>query len=368
MDVVFEGSLTNSWGIKDVLRTAMEESNLPWSVLRLSSTKPSQDQAKILIAGSKYIVAAFCPGSSSDIDPYEALRTALSVSEGTFALLALTETEADNFDQSLYVSIDRVIDSLHELPKVSSDLFDEKGLLDQVFGAQEKVEIEVEQRASLESSAKTNSTNPYVPCNKYGKSSLSGITNAAVGIPTGNIQSSPRILPHSPADSSANSSKNSSNAASNNPSNSLSNIQLNNRTSASNAEPRYSGNLATAPHDEISAPIASWNTVEPLFQGDDRFVSGSTTPMIPGFVQSKSEQSGSRARLRALPRDTNTIGFSWQRLWYEIRAFQWLPLILLLVGIASFLAPQLWSNGGSEAHNSNGRARQEAAAPSAQVH
>lgn len=86
MDVVFEGSLSKNRGMKDVLNSVLQEQDLPWSMLRISSAG-SPTQGKILLSNCQYVVAAFCTGSPHDVDPYEALRTTLSMSEGTFAFL-----------------------------------------------------------------------------------------------------------------------------------------------------------------------------------------------------------------------------------------------------------------------------------------
>lgn len=295
MDVVFEGSLTKSWGIKDVLKTVMEEKDLPWSVLRISNSE-KRIQGKILVANSNYIVGAFCTGSASDTDSYESLRTVLTLSEGVFALLALSESESKNFDHSLYISIDRILDTLGSLPSDSAELFDEKGLLDKVFGddAEElSFEPTKERYACMKNQVDSQAFRRF-------RKSIEKKT----------------VLPI--ADNST--------------------------------APPVPGSMV-----ELS-PLAMWDTMEPLF--DNGSTTSSSSPMIPGFVQA-DDQRASLGRLRTLPQKSSI--FNLKKIWHELRAFQWLPLILLLIGIASFVAPQVWPTGGIESRSSD--KLQEAARP-----
>ncbi len=131
MDVIFEGALSKSWGMKDVLKAVADVPNVPFGALRISC--PSKNiQGKVLIADAKHVVAASC---SDDIDAYEALRTLLEVKDGNFALLDLSTEDLAEFDQSLFICIDRLIESMPALPHSSSELFDENTLLDKVFGS-----------------------------------------------------------------------------------------------------------------------------------------------------------------------------------------------------------------------------------------
>ncbi len=129
MDVVFEGALSSSWGMKDVLKAVSDVPNVPSGVLRVSC--PGQSlQGKIVISEARHIVDASCNGSSP-FHSYDALRVLLDVKEGNFAFLDLNQNE---LDPSLFIAIDKVLQRLPQLPRSSTELFDQQTLLDKVFG------------------------------------------------------------------------------------------------------------------------------------------------------------------------------------------------------------------------------------------
>ena len=129
MDVVFEGALSSSWGMKDVLKAVSDVPNVPSGVLRVSC--PGQSlQGKIVISEARHIVDASCNGSSP-FHSYDALRVLLDVKEGNFAFLDLNQNEPD---PSLFIAIDKVLQRLPQLPGSSTELFDQQTLLDKVFG------------------------------------------------------------------------------------------------------------------------------------------------------------------------------------------------------------------------------------------
>lgn len=136
MDLVFEGSLSKAWGIKDALGAVLTVPDLPYGVLRLSS--PNKNiQGKVLISNGSHIVGAqanFCD------DAYEALRGLLSLEQGNFAFLDLSDESID-FDQSLFISIEVVLRALPALPESASSLFDQGSLLDRVFGNQDPEQV-----------------------------------------------------------------------------------------------------------------------------------------------------------------------------------------------------------------------------------
>lgn len=334
MDIVFEGSLSKTWGMKDVLNSILQEPGITWSMLRISASG-SQMQGKILISNCQYVVASFCTGSPHDVDPYEALRTTLSMNEGTFAFLALSELEAANFDQSLYIALDRLIESVAKLPSQSSELFDEKGLLDRIFGNKSHLLKDEENNDPQQNSEKIESIveESFAPDEK--------IEPVNAPAPTGPVQIK-----------------------------SVEEIAFTDRAfNRASAPAQCLRRSAEYPVPKISAgpelaPIAAWSMLEPYLDSAQT-VSAVRVPMVPGFNQSAAEQRVSFERLRSLPSHANGK-LSWQRLWYELRALQWLPLFLFLIGLASFLAPQLWPTGGNDGF------RQEriraAATPQAQVH
>lgn len=133
MDVVFEGALSKSWGMKDVLKAVMEVPNVPYGVLRVSCPK-KELQGKILISQSRHVVGASSSSNNKDLDAYDALRSLIEITEGNFAYLDLASDSATDFDQSLFICIERLLDLMPELPLAAGQLFDEKSLLDKVFG------------------------------------------------------------------------------------------------------------------------------------------------------------------------------------------------------------------------------------------
>lgn len=133
MDVIFEGALSKSWGMKDVLKAISDVPNVPVGVLRVSN--PGRGiQGKILVSQAQHVVGAVCSGTQAESDPYEALRTLLEVQEGNFAFLDFAGEAPAEFDQSLFICIKRVLDVMPQLPAHASDMFDQRALLDRVFG------------------------------------------------------------------------------------------------------------------------------------------------------------------------------------------------------------------------------------------
>ena len=129
VDLVFEGSLSRAWGIKDALGAVLGVSDLAYGVLRLSSLQ-NDLHGKVLVSKSSHIVGARCNKST---DAYESLRLLLSLQQGNFAFLDLSAEPVD-FDQSLFISIAAVLRRLPNLPDAASELFDQESLLDRVFG------------------------------------------------------------------------------------------------------------------------------------------------------------------------------------------------------------------------------------------
>lgn len=136
MDVIFEGSLSESWGIHDVLRTIIEVPNVPFGLLRVSSPEKNI-QGKILVGDSTHIVGASCTGVPLSVDPYEAVRTMLELQEGNVAYLDLATDAIDGMDRSLFICISRVLEALPRLPENPTHMFDERTLLDKIFGPEE---------------------------------------------------------------------------------------------------------------------------------------------------------------------------------------------------------------------------------------
>jgi hypothetical protein len=138
VDVVFEGALSKSWGMGDVLHAVSSVENLPFGILRITSPG-SNVSGRLAISQGKYIVGATAAeGQSTTTEAqehgYSAVRKLLAARDGNFAFLDTGGAPMQDFSDSLYISIEKVMTLLDRLPDNPADLFDEKSLLDQVFG------------------------------------------------------------------------------------------------------------------------------------------------------------------------------------------------------------------------------------------
>jgi hypothetical protein len=131
LDVVFEGALSRSWGMADVLRGIMGVENQRFGVLRVSSPG-SNVSGRLAIAESQFIVGALL--SDGTETGYQAVRRLLLANDGNFAYLDAGTTKPQDFDQGLYIPLGKMADIWPNLPEDPNDLFDEKSLLDKVFG------------------------------------------------------------------------------------------------------------------------------------------------------------------------------------------------------------------------------------------
>lgn len=136
MDVVFEGAISRSWGMADVLRGIMGVENQPYGILRVSSPG-SNVSGRLAIADSQFIVGATV--SDGTETGYHAVRRLLMAYDGNFAYLDTGGSKPQDFDQALYISIQKLSDMWPDLPADPADLFDEKSLLDKVFGGTGKM-------------------------------------------------------------------------------------------------------------------------------------------------------------------------------------------------------------------------------------
>lgn len=136
MDVVFEGALSRSWSMADVLRGVMGVDNQPYGILRISSPG-SNVSGRLVIADSSFIVGALVSDGSET--GYEAARRLLMANDGNFAYLDTGGKRPQDFDQALYISLARVQELWPNLPAEAAELFDEKSLLDKVFGGDGKM-------------------------------------------------------------------------------------------------------------------------------------------------------------------------------------------------------------------------------------
>ena len=141
MDVVFEGALSKSWGMKDVLQAIRELPNVQLGMLRISCSSKAI-QGKILFSPSRHILGASCSGEDAAEEAYEGLKALLQVKEGNFAFLDISDEAHSEIEQSLFIDIKRVLEYWPQLPEQSCELFDQSGLLDKVFGQSCQTEVQ----------------------------------------------------------------------------------------------------------------------------------------------------------------------------------------------------------------------------------
>lgn len=122
--------------MQDVLKAVMGVDNQPFGILRITSLS-GHLSGRLAIARGSYIVGAV---AADDLHPegvasgYDAVRKLLLSSDGNFAFLDSAGKHPSDMDDSLYISIDRIVGLMPDLPEDASRLFDEKSLLDKVFG------------------------------------------------------------------------------------------------------------------------------------------------------------------------------------------------------------------------------------------
>lgn len=117
--------------MSDVLTAVRGVDNVRIGILRMSSPAASTS-GRLIIRDGQYII-----GASINEGPdggYDACRRLLSLSEGNFAFLDTSGQSGYQASGNLYLSLEKVISNLGTLPAEPGDLFDEKALLDRVFG------------------------------------------------------------------------------------------------------------------------------------------------------------------------------------------------------------------------------------------
>jgi hypothetical protein len=132
VDVVLEGQLAADWSIKEVLQTISSLSNVELGVLRIASSA-SAVNGRLAVTRGRFVIGAKMTDTAES--GYDAVRKLLSVQTGNFAFLDTSGAPPPDMDQSLHISIGRLLEALPELPAGPEELFDEKALLDEVFGA-----------------------------------------------------------------------------------------------------------------------------------------------------------------------------------------------------------------------------------------
>jgi hypothetical protein len=126
--------------MQDVLKAVMGVDNQPFGILRISSSS-SHLSGRLAIADGAYIVGATVTAvvNPEDVQTgYSAVRQLLSAKDGNFAFLDTAGNPPADMDGTLFLSIDRLVESMPQLPEDCSALFDEESLLDKIFGPDDK--------------------------------------------------------------------------------------------------------------------------------------------------------------------------------------------------------------------------------------
>ncbi|MBX9951341.1 MAG: hypothetical protein K2Y39_19385 [Candidatus Obscuribacterales bacterium] len=131
MDLIFEGRLSDQIAMKDVLVRIKTVPVPGLKILRINRQRDGLN-GKIAIDGGRYVTAASVVDSVET--GYTALRLLLSVDEGNFALLNAKHGDSIELQPNLHIEIDQLIQTMPHLPDNPSRLFDERALLDKVFG------------------------------------------------------------------------------------------------------------------------------------------------------------------------------------------------------------------------------------------
>jgi hypothetical protein len=131
LEVIFEGDLGGDWSIKQVLASIASINNVHHGILRVASPEQSIN-GRLLVLSGRYIMGSRV--SESNESGFEGARKLLSVSSGNFAYLDSSEQHPAELDQSLHISLQKLAEALPHLPENATDLFDERALLDEVFG------------------------------------------------------------------------------------------------------------------------------------------------------------------------------------------------------------------------------------------
>ncbi len=131
MDLIFEGRLSDQINMKDVLLRIKSLQTPGLKILRINRQRDGL-QGKIAVDGGKYVTAASVIDSVET--GYPALRLLLTVSDGNFALLNAMPNDSIELQPNLHIGIDQLLQAMPHLPDSPAKLFDERALLDKVFG------------------------------------------------------------------------------------------------------------------------------------------------------------------------------------------------------------------------------------------
>lgn len=120
--------------MQDILRAIVELEKVQYGILRISAPEDNI-QGRIVFADDGHIVDASITGQAENYSSYECLRQLLSLNRGNCVFLDSGTNRPAEFTDSLYIHATRILALLPNLPVNPSELFDEKSLLDKVFGS-----------------------------------------------------------------------------------------------------------------------------------------------------------------------------------------------------------------------------------------
>jgi hypothetical protein len=131
VDLIFEGRLSDQINMKDVLLRIKSNPTPGLKILRINRQRDGLN-GKIAIDAGKYVTAASVVDSVES--GYPALRLLLTISDGNFALLNAMPNDSIELQPNLHIGLDQLLQAMPHLPDSPAKLFDERALLDKVFG------------------------------------------------------------------------------------------------------------------------------------------------------------------------------------------------------------------------------------------
>jgi hypothetical protein len=116
----------------ELLKAVAGTTPVRFGILRISASDGRLSGKLLVVNNSDIAGAQLADGSAHG---YPAARRLLAVAEGNYAFLDVGLKRPATFESELCLSINRTISSWPNLPEHASELFDEKSLLDKIFGS-----------------------------------------------------------------------------------------------------------------------------------------------------------------------------------------------------------------------------------------
>lgn len=123
MDVIIEGKITRDEGVDEVLRTCSEIKSVKTPILRINDSE-SELQGQIAFSQGGYIIGGKI-NQTGEIG-YPAIRRLLMISDGNYAILDPLRKHITDVNQSLWLSIDKLVPLLPNLPENPEGLLDKR--------------------------------------------------------------------------------------------------------------------------------------------------------------------------------------------------------------------------------------------------